>query len=166
MSQKRDLGPVLALVGGGIAIAAIIAGFMITGGPGDARDRRLDEMTTQRLYTVATMVNCAFVMDGAAPPDMGAAREGAFNAMRTQPDRIACARFTPNSEMPGADYTRIDDTTIRLCADFLRPYTAALDGQAEFYSPDYMAFPELRATRPAGRHCYDIELTRPPAPTQ
>jgi hypothetical protein len=123
-------------------------------------------MTTQRLYTVAAMANCAFLMDGAAPPDIGAAREGAFNAMRTQLDMIGCARFTPNSEMPGADYTRIDDTSIRLCADFLRPYTAASDGPPEFRGPDYMAFPELRATRPAGRHCYDIELTRLPAPPQ
>ena len=164
MSQKRNLGPILALTGAGIALAAVIAGFVVTGGPGDARDRRLDEMTMQRLYTVASMVNCAFVLNGTAPPDISTARESIHAAIRARPDTVPCGHFTPNSEMPGADYTRIDDTSIRLCADFLRPYTAAPDGPPDFRNPDYMAFPELRATRPAGNHCYDIELIRPPAP--
>ena len=34
MTSRRNLGPALALTGAGIAVAAIIAGFILVGGPG------------------------------------------------------------------------------------------------------------------------------------
>jgi hypothetical protein len=170
MSQKRNLGPILALTGAGIALAAVIAGFLITGGPGDARDRRLDDMTTSRLHAVASMVGCAFVLNGSAPLDIDAARASIETFIRTHVDPPQCSHFTPGGHfspelsLPSADYTRLDDTHIRLCADFRRPYTPTPDYQPEFRSLDSIVFPELETSRPAGRHCYDIELTRPPAP--
>lgn len=67
MTSKHNLGPVIALTGAGIAVAAVIAGFILVGGPGDARERRLDDMTMQRISSVTQTAQCVFNVTGAAP---------------------------------------------------------------------------------------------------
>lgn len=160
MTSKRDLGPILAITGAAIAIVAVIAGFIVIGGPGDARDRRLDEMTMQRVYTVAKMANCAFILDGAAPAEISDARARIAEAARANPNQTACDFFTPDSDMPGAAYSRLDENHIRVCGNFRRPYDLGSNDVLERMNSSYAEFPELLEPRPAGQHCYDLELTQ------
>ncbi|HEY7800966.1 MAG TPA: hypothetical protein VIA80_19515 [Hyphomonadaceae bacterium] len=162
MTSKRDLGPILAIVGGVIVLAAVIAGFIVIGGPGDARDQRLDAQTTARLDQVAAMAQCAFALKGQTPKDLAEMRAAIRDALKANPDIPACNRYTLDSDFPGADYTRIADDRIRLCGEFRRSFDP--DQQSAFDRMQrYERFPELLAARPSGKHCYDIQLVKPDA---
>ncbi len=166
MTSKRDLGPILAIAGAVVAIIAVIAGFVVIGGPGDARERRLDEMTMQRVYTAAKMAHCAFILDGAAPAEISDARAKIAEAARANPNQTACGFFTLDSDMPGAAYSRLDESHIRVCGDFRRPYDPGSNDAIERLNSSYAEFPELLAPRPAGQHCYNIQMVASkPAPT-
>lgn len=166
MTRNRDLGPILAIAGAALAVVAVIAGFIIIGGPGDARDRRLDEMTMQRVYAAAKMANCVFTLDGAAPAEIRDARERIAEAARVNPNQTECTYFTLNSDMPSAAYSRLDESHIRVCAEFRRPYDPGPNDALERLNSSYAEFPELLEPRPAGQHCYDIQMiAAKPAPT-
>ncbi|HEV7693515.1 MAG TPA: hypothetical protein VGO52_21960 [Hyphomonadaceae bacterium] len=158
MTSKRDLGPPLALAGLAVVVVAVIAGFIAVGGPGDARDRRLDEMTTTHLHDVANAAQCAFSFKGTAPGDMSEIRNALAEAIKASPNRTACDAFTLETPLSGADYTRIADNRIRLCADFRRPYDPDGTGTNRYLASRSGVFPELLAARPAGHHCYEILL--------
>src|SRR5690606_13319608 len=67
MTSKRDLGPALGVTGAIVAAAAVIAGFIVVGGPGDARAERFDEMTMQRMRTITEAARCVMTVSGSAP---------------------------------------------------------------------------------------------------
>jgi hypothetical protein len=165
MTAKRNLGPVLALTGGGIAIAAVIAGFMITGGPGDARDRRLDELTRGRVTTVLNLAQCAFDEAGAAPAqlvDVEGIRvqnpDGGWPtcALGESSEQIA-GLADPNVSAPGAVTYEMSSTShIRICANFRRPSPPS--GKVECF--ESLGYSEFEKPHPAGAHCFDIELVK------
>lgn len=170
MTSKRNLGPVLALTGAGIAIAAVITGFILVGGPGDARDRRLDGLTMSWITEGIQVAHCAYNATGAAPASIEEAhtvRAVPVNPVdapafcgRGEPPRNTRLHTGDQPAAPGdATYRAIDANHVRLCGDFRRPFSPDHDGY-EGYSPYQSPYPQLGEARPAGVHCFEIELIK------
>jgi hypothetical protein len=154
MTGKRDLGPILALAGSGIALAAVIAGFLITGGPGDARDRRLDGMVQSHMYNLTTMAACAYAVDGAIPASREALEIVVEQVWPHDTSNIDCStRDYPHTPETAVEYSRIDASTLKLCGTFRLP--AAEQKSTHFF----MRFPVLRRARPAGYECYELDVS-------
>ena len=167
MTSKRDLGPILAIAGAAIAIIAVIAGFIIIGGPGDARDRRLDDMTTSRLMDIFNVVQCAYNGTGAAPSTVEAAANTQGHIAKDEPlqpcnfgmppERLAVlpGRTPPN---PGdISYEANAPGRVTLCANYRRPREAEDCNGICNRDPRTSIF---STAHPAGVHCYDLELTQ------
>lgn len=168
MTSKRNLGPVLALTGAGVAVAAVIAGFIAVGGPGDARERRLDDLAMNRVAQAIGIAQCAFNATGAAPASMEEARKvrsaspnpgdpAPFCGGDQQPnDRITAA---DQPAMPGdVTYRAADATHVHVCSNFRRAVTGR--AATENHIPLGDVYPQLRGSHPAGIHCFDIELVK------
>lgn len=168
MTSKRNLGPVLALTGAGIAVAAVIAGFILVGGPGDARERRLDQMTMDRITAIFATIQCAYNATGAIPSTIDEART--TRALPPGPDVNAglCGdsvvmetlKVAPQAAAPGEiTYSRIDSNHVKICGNFRRPKLK--EESIDYYrTPLWAGYPQLSETRPAGVHCYDLELLK------
>src|SRR5690349_21276273 len=103
MTSKRNLGPVLAIAGAVIAIVAVIAGFILIGGPGDARERRLDEMTMNRITGAISTVQCAYNATGFVPTSIDAARKTpALPVTPNQPSSL-CGERAADSNVKAGD---------------------------------------------------------------
>jgi len=164
MTRNRDLGPPLAIAGAAIAIVAVIAGFIVIGGPGDARDRRLDEMTMTELHEVAATARCAFVLEGKTFASIDEMRIAIGRLTNPSPNaRVDCEMYAIDNVISATEYSRISDNRIRLCATFRRPTQKSPPDQID-PTPrvaQWGYFVELAEARPAGRRCYDIQLVRP-----
>ncbi|OYW87480.1 MAG: hypothetical protein B7Z22_04395 [Hyphomonas sp. 32-62-5] len=167
MTRNRDLGPILAIAGAAIAVIAVIAGFIIIGGPGDARDRRLDEMTTGRLMDIFNVVQCAYNGTSAAPPTVEAAANAQGRIAKDEPlqpcnfgmppERLAAlpGRTPPN---PGdISYEANAPSRVTLCANYRRPNEGEFCNGVCIRNSRTSIF---SAAHPAGIHCYDLELTQ------
>lgn len=170
MTSKRNLGPVLALTGAGIAVAAVITGFIVTGGPGDARDRRLDDMTMARVVHLSRVAQCAYNLTGTTPATVQEGQEiSARSAATGADDGCAGVRASRRADPAGtgaapgapddATYEKLDDSHVRLCDVFRRPFDPK-GSNVESFNPLHDAYhPELTAARPTGgKHCYDITM--------
>lgn len=167
MIRQRNVGPVLALTGAGIALAAIIAGFIIVGGPGNARDRRLDELTSQRISQIVGVVQCAFEATGVAPIDYATAtKTRSVNVGPGQPP-VLCEngndfdpRIVPGETPANAGditYKDTGPTQVTLCAKF---NTQSDPGPSTFFYPFADVYPTLGDPHPAGVHCYNLDLVK------
>jgi hypothetical protein len=168
MTSRRNLGPALALGGGAVALIAAIAGLLIVGGPGDARNRRLDEMTDERVQASLDALQCAFNGSGATPASI----DDALNTRgwRTSPnDPESCRDWRSDTITTSADgappkrsgeisYTRLSASSIRICA-FYQGTAQARPCESCYTDKTYDAY---FAARPAGSHCYDIDLVQQP----
>lgn len=179
MSQKRDLGPILAIAGGAVAIIAVITGFIIIGGPGDTRDRRLDEMTMQHVSSLTNGVECARRLSGEMPETPSDIIE-TMSLNRLASESSGCGSFLYDGERllrgwQDLEYEVLADRKVRICADFIRPSPSPSDEMVVVDGPDVAwryGFRELDVVRPsAGRHCYEIAIpdygqrsTVPPPP--
>lgn len=169
MTSKRNLGPAIALTGAGIAVAAVIAGFIVVGGPGDARERRLDGITMTRISQTLGIVQCALHATGAVPASL----QDAVNTRAKFPDTKSvppmCGETQPFTDRvtTGDQPATLGDVTYRptggagvsVCGNFRRAHNAndRLDG----YFPLDGVYPQLDEARPAGIHCYEIQLVPP-----
>ncbi|MES1203579.1 MAG: hypothetical protein ABUS57_19255 [Pseudomonadota bacterium] len=157
MTNKLDAGMLIGIVSGAAVIAAIIAGFIAVGGPGDARARRLDQAQLDDMAQIADAAQCAYSYKRAIPASLAEIdtdiRDRQFNVSSCED--AATPKNTAIAYAPaGAD-------SIELCADFQRPYSAN-----ETDTPGYVLgrnfrghFPELRQPRASGgRHCYRVRL--------
>lgn len=167
MTRKPNLGPVLAMAGAGIAVAAVIAGFILVGGPGDARERRLDGATMNRIYDVVSVAQCALGVTGAAPTSIEDARELRPAPTKETPVPLPCggdasvhSQIT-TGESPAAPgdvvYRAVDATHVHVCGNFRRSFSTS--DREEIYRP-LSAYPQLNEAHSAGIHCYDIELIK------
>lgn len=170
MTSKRNLGPILAIAGGAIAIAAVITGFILIGGPGDARDRRLDEMTMGRVTDVLNIAQCAFNEIGSAPASIDDARkvqrkpddrnDAPTCAYNSAPKDIPVSAGT-NPPNPGdVSYAAVSTQHIKICAKFRRPTDQKTCNGICYGGPHGAAYPQFMEARPAGVHCYDVELAK------
>ena len=126
----------------------------------------------RRIEALADVAQCAYSWSGKT---FETADEvlAAVDKMRGSSGEFACRQVSPNldatafgrdahPENPGdATYALLDDSHIRVCGNFRRsfdpdratPYTFA-------YQPD--ASTAFSQARPAGVHCYEIELIEYP----
>ena len=161
MTPARNLGPLLAAGFGVLTLGAAIAGLLITGGPGQTRDRRLDDMTLQRISSLSSGVECAVRFSGQTP----ASKDEILSLIANQ--RVAaeaggCGLYIHDASnllrsWQVLDYQLLADRRYSVCASFRLSGT----GPAEMSSGlewGYAA-PELLQPRPAaGRHCYEISV--------
>lgn len=160
MTRRPDAGVIFAAVGGAAVLAAVIAGFVVIGGPGDARGRRLDIHMLQQMRGIATAAQCAYTARGEIPVSLAATRV-TLDA-RTGQAQAGCEYVDMQPlETRLIDYSAPGGDTIELCADFQRPTPDEGEGQS-YYTQAGGAFDfrELDAKHPAGRHCYNIKLVR------
>jgi hypothetical protein len=159
MTRKPDLGVMLGAAGGVLALGAIIAGFLIVGGPGDARARRLDDMVAQEMQQTAYAAQCAYWLTGRAQGSM-ATVESVIQDKRSEAEALNCTA-SAQPDKPRVTYAATDTAHIRLCGDFRHPSHDAEDPSASWRTDE---FPELRQPRQGiGPHCYDVELRSPPS---
>ncbi len=168
MTSKRNLGPILAIAAAAIAIAAVLTGFIIIGGPGDARDRRLDGATMSRVEDAISVAQCALNVTGSAPASIEEGYRVRPAPTETIPvptlcggDAVARPHLTTGDQpaAPGDVVYRANDAThVRICGNFRRPRSDRDNDY--YYGPLGATYPQLSASRPAGVHCYDIELVK------
>jgi hypothetical protein len=155
VTSNRDLGPLLAAIGGAAILAAVIWGFIAVGGPGDARAQRLDEARLNVMNEYASRAQCAFYVTGQVPSSSDEARQIAEQA------QIAAAVMgcpygwsggTSDAIRDNVSYTPIPPDQIELCADFRQRSGKSAQQHGS-------SFPELGEPRTApGRHCYTVKL--------
>lgn len=170
--SKRNLGPVLALTGAGIAIAAVIAGFIAVGGPGQARDERLDLFTEGHLFTTVEVLHCAFESSGGIPASFQEALDTPKKNPKPTADGPNCGQTQRTKDftvelgtLPSIgkiSYEAITPTSVQTCANFRSRQVRESGGDwgTEGELDINRAYPELVAPRPAGIRCYDIDLTK------
>lgn len=167
MTRQRNLGPALALTGAGIAAAAIIAGFIIVGGPGDARDKRLDHQRLAAVARLAALSSCAFTVTGTAPQDL----ETALKTLREttgvrEMDQCSYLDGTRVTSDDRVEYRPIDASHVEICQTFQRaeaepPLYNDPNYADVIYADGPFGFEELNVKRPnAGRFCYTIALRK------
>lgn len=163
MTSKPDLGVILAAAGGALALGAVIAGFVIVGGPGDARAERFDDIVAQEMQQTAAAAQCAYWLSGKAPASVTQI-EAVIQDKRAEADKLNCLSTTlQDNGSTRVVYSAVDNDHIRLCGDFRRA-SSRPDKSLDYWWSDQ--FPELRRARPqAGSHCFDIQLQpAPPLP--
>jgi hypothetical protein len=156
--KGRDLGPLLAYAGLAVVVAAIIAGFIVTGGPGDARDWRLDNMTVNRVSNVALAARCVLDAEGDIPSSLAELKDTLDRRALTNPVGGACGAISSMLLEGGLEYSRKAKDRIQVCANFHRLYDPSdlhYNSHPYFRDDFYANMP----AHPAGRHCFDIELT-------
>ena len=171
MTSKRNLGPIFALTGAGIAIAAVIAGFIAVGGPGDARDRRFDDITFSKLNAVIGIAQCAFETTGEAPANFEAAKatpnsseNKAFPLCESNDARGIAVTSGSQPANPGdMTYERLAPAQIRACGHFRAPFDV---NHAGYTAGLTYLYPQLDEPAPAGVRCYVIDLIKNPNSTE
>jgi len=161
MTSRRDLGPILAAAGLAVVAIAVVAGFLAIGGPGDARARRFDDRTMQKIAGVANNAQCSYTRTGAAPKSLDEARK--IDATPSSVPLSECTYVDPAliSDLDGIDYAPLDANRIRICADFRRPTDKRRPGYPTWQG-EFSPFNEDRPQ--AGRHCFEIRLVERPSP--
>lgn len=167
MPASRDLGPAFAIAGTAIAVIAVVAGFIIVGGPGHARDERLDELTAQKVGQVVSVAQCALDASGTAPVDYKAATQtrsapvpgappamcGANNGMQ-----VTVGAGEAPAKPGDITYQQTSPTQIKVCANY-HAAQVQNDGR-RIYSPFSDIYPTLSEGHAAGVHCYVVDLVK------
>ncbi len=166
MTRQRNLGPVLALAGGGIALAAAIAGFVIVGGPGDARARRMDDIVHSKVKTLVEVVQCAFDGAGAAPASIEAAASTRPAAGRANYNTATCGDINwgePDMGVTNSDTPAVGEITYKaasakrviICTNYRTKSGSYIPAARPTGTPSYR---EIDEAHPAGLYCYDLDL--------
>ncbi|OYX51371.1 MAG: hypothetical protein B7Y90_01745 [Alphaproteobacteria bacterium 32-64-14] len=169
MTRSRDLGPVLAIAGAAVAVAAIIAGFIVVGGPGNARDIRLDEQTSQHMLEIVRVAQCAFSNSRTAAATYEAALRSRGNISQDPKttEEVECATLASQGqlnvlqgrtppEFGDVSYDVVAPDRIAVCGNFRTAY----EGGAEctelcLRPPGHM---ELGNSRSVGINCFEQPL--------
>jgi len=165
MTRQRDLGPVLALTGAGAAVAAAIAGFILVGGPGDTRDKRIDHKRLASVAKAISLLDCAYAVYPDAPDSLASAAE----ALSKNPEaaiRNHCAYLQEDGARgtTEVEYRKLNASNVELCQTFLRaepspPRVGDPDYADMIYMDGPFGHPALDIPRPnAGRFCYALNL--------
>jgi len=154
MTSKPDLGLIVAIVSGVAVVAAIIAGLVTVGGPGEARDQRLDDAHYLAIGQIATAAQCLYAETGALPATVVEVRTQLANHSFGSRE-LECASLRADVES-AVSYDVAAPDQINICAEFRRP-SPPLDRQRLQAYAD--RFPELAEERAEiGRRCYLIQV--------
>ena len=156
MTSKPSLG---ALLLGGAAIAslgAVIAGFIAIGGPGKARNERIDRETRNTIIHLTDRAECVYQRTGSVPVSITGLTND-YDPSNYQDVETECRYQTQTANnlneviaRSGIEYERVDVSTVSFCADFLEREPSPL---VPYWRP---AFNEPRTE--AGGHCYEIDF--------
>jgi len=163
MWTPRETGDWLAVALVGVALAAIVAGLAIIGGPGQARAVQQDEARLQALAETAMALNCYRRGIGPLPEDMKSVRSAIGDSGSAARFAAGC-RNVQWQEDPisgeAFEIVRVDDGQAQICAVFAR---AGNRRPARFYLGGGADYIDLAAPRPeAGRFCYTVNLVASP----
>jgi hypothetical protein len=100
----------LALAVGVVVAAAVVAGFLVMGSPGEVRLRRLDERRVGHIRQIARSVALFWTVNDHLPESLG------------QLSEVGGVAETPSDPESGAPYSYrvIDSVRYELCAEFAR----------------------------------------------
>ncbi len=166
VNRRLDLGSILAIAAAAVAGIAIVVGFTIVGGPGHARDRRLDDITSQKIGQILGVVQCAFDASGIAPIDYPtAAMTRSAPAHGTPPTLCGSSGGMElkvgAGDVPAAPgdvtYLETGPTQIKICANFRIAQDQTVERQA--YS-SYGGWAIFGEGHPAGGHCQFLDLVK------
>lgn len=149
MSAER----LLAIAATVVIIAAVIAGIVLTEGPGTARAERFDQERLNNLSALAQLINDHFNSHDVLPETIGAFSDDAsYERISTDP--------RTNAPYP---YTILSETSYRLCATFETngPHEFGIYGRIAW---DLAATPptvEPRTIEGSGEQCFVISITKP-----
>jgi hypothetical protein len=118
-----------------VVLAAIIAGFALSGSPAERRLERLDARRVSDLQQLARAVDAHWEDRASLPDDLLRVVDGR---------RLSQLPVDPVSGLPYA-YQPLPPDGYRLCAIFDRSSPA--DQREQFWA------------HPAGQHCYELEVT-------
>ena len=121
MTSKSSLGVWIAGIGAITVFAAVIAGFLSVGSPGDARAQRLDDARLMTMHQIAAAAQCAFAFTNKVPASLdeihrafverrAAVAVGVCNYVEIRPDEESAISYQAN-----------DSEHIMLCGAFRRP---------------------------------------------
>tara|TARA_R110001606_G_scaffold1450_3_gene5427 strand:+ start:1684 stop:2178 length:495 start_codon:yes stop_codon:yes gene_type:complete len=163
MWTPRSAGDWLAVALASVASASVIAGFVIIGGPGKARDIQQDDARLQAVVSTAEALNCYSRGVGPLPVDLQLAREAIANP--GSPARLAdgCSNVDwKDDPITGEPFEihPVDSQHAEICAIFARAGDGAAQG---YYYGSGAAYINAETPRPeAGLFCYTVNLTAEP----
>lgn len=159
-SQYTLIGAGLALV----IVAALVAGLVVAGGPGEARKQKEDSLREGALMETAAALVCLQQAGRDIPEDSAALKTEWESLMAGEAIDGKCyqgaVRDDPITDTP-FPLEREDGKVVRICADFSTgrkfPDRYAQPGHAMYGLEEAPLLPGLRDARPAqGRHCFRI----------
>lgn len=153
MAFSRDMAMGTGLIV--IVLAAIVAGLAVTGGPGEARRHKEDQLRETALLSTANALVC-LQEAGVDIPETHEQLEAAWQTYRSSaPDKCFNGelRVDPITEAPFA-LVRKEGQVTQICADFATQREQD-DGLFSYQSTN--ALPTLSDRRDkAGPHCFAI----------
>lgn len=156
MAFSRDMALGAGLVA--IVLAAIVAGLLVTGGPGEARRMKEDQLRETALLSTAGALVC-LQKAGVEVPEDQARQEAVWKEYRsTAQDKCfnADLRADPITETP-FPLKRQDGRVTQICATFA---TKRKQDSAPFTYGAPTALPTLGERRDkAGEHCFGLNYS-------
>lgn len=128
-----------------IVTAAIVAGFFVIGGPGEARLERLDEARLDDLRAIDRAAEQVWERTGMLPSSL----DSLAAVAQLTPDQ----RIDPETSEP-YEYRILSDSTAEVCATF---------ALADDTAVPLAHRSDIGGDRPAGRHCYTLYPPRNPS---
>jgi len=154
-SQHTVMGAGLAAIVG----LAIIAGFVVTGGPGEARKQREDMARRTALSETALALACYQKAEGTIPSDLSDVEAWLSGVVPGEDWARRCSQAEiRNDPVSGEPFRlmRTDGEVTHICADF-----AAADRERDDlgYAPRDAVLPDIRKPRAGpGEHCYRLNF--------
>lgn len=156
MAFSRDMTMGTGLIV--IVLAAIVAGLAVTGGPGEARRQKEDQLRETALLSTANALVC-LQEAGVDIPETHEQLEAAWKTYRSSaPDKCfnGGLQVDPITEAPFA-LVRKEGQVTQICADFATQREQD-DGLFSYQSTN--ALPTLSDRRDkAGQHCFAINYS-------
>lgn len=150
-----SLGKTLAVVFSLVALAGIVAGVMLDGGPGQQRKRRMDRVRLERLDQLQNGINAFYRAQKRLPDtaDLKTAQQNPDYAGFFSPENWQ----DPFARQP-LRYQKTGPTTYTLCARFETDTQTAASSPDNPYGNSYLGD---RWRHPAGDHCFPLNAPPP-----
>lgn len=163
LTRRNDVGLLLAAGLAAVSIGAIIAGLMLVGGPGKARDEKADDRLLTDLITIASQIECFVESSGSLPASL----EELYAVVKVEPwnrptDECQNIRQVDEARaLEAISYSLLSGQEARLCARFKRSSPAVPpSGSTLIYYPrgtDTSAFDRFgfgQDREHGGEQCY------------
>lgn len=141
-----------------VVAAAIIAGFVVSGGPGEARKQKIDQARLEALWNTSLSLACYRQEVGELPSNLDEVEEELSHAASAAHGPQMCQRVDYKRDPVSGEHFRLveENGTISICADFA---TRGGEPNARFYTYGSNVAPDLSEERDGpGEHCFELNL--------